>query len=68
VRGHTLFRSKDRLLLTKSIIDRTFDVDVLATFGVAESIMALHDANRGEKLTVDSLSKVRPSATWSDVT
>ena len=64
VRGSTLFRSKDRLLLTKSIIDKIFDIDVLATYGVADSIMALHDANRGEKLTIEVLSK-RWVSFWS---
>eukprot|EP01038_Epipyxis_sp_PR26KG_P012127 gene12127-16235_t len=56
VRGHTLFRSKDRLLLTKSIIDSAFDTSVLKQAGIIDSITALHDANRGEKLSIESLS------------
>lgn len=55
VRGKTLFRSKDRLYLTKSVMDRFFDVEVFVTNNVVHSIFALHDANRGEKITVDVL-------------
>lgn len=57
VRGMTLFKSKDRLALTKSIIETCFDLDILEQHNVLEAFMALHDANRGEKLTVDSLAK-----------
>lgn len=72
VRGKTLFRAKDRLLLTKSIIDKYFDCEVLAdrsrgSFPVITDILALHDANRGELLTVEILQRHwvtfwRPSA------
>eukprot|EP01042_Synura_sphagnicola_P030091 gene30091-38770_t len=57
VRGKTLFRSKDRLYLTKAIIDRYFDVRQLVEMKVVGAFMALHDANRGEKLTADVLLK-----------
>ena len=55
VRGNTLFRSKDRLLLTHSIISNYFDIDVLAQTKLVELFIPLHDANRGEKLTTSSL-------------
>ena len=55
VRGKTLFRAKDRLFLTKRIIDHYFDLEVLGHLDVVDSVMALHDANRGEKLTIDIL-------------
>jgi len=57
VRGRTLFRSKDRLCLTKSIMDGHFDLEKLTQGGVVSAIMALHDANRGEKITKDILRK-----------
>jgi hypothetical protein len=57
VRGMTLFKSKDRLALTKSIIETCFDLDILEQYKVLDAFMALHDANRGEKLTIDSLAK-----------
>lgn len=57
VRGMTLFKSKDRLALTKSIIETCFDLDILEQYKVLDAFMALHDANRGERLTVDSLAK-----------
>ncbi len=55
VRGKTLFRAKDRLYLTKAVMDRFFDVEVFVTNNVVHSILALHDANRGEKITIDVL-------------
>lgn len=57
VRGKTLFRPKDRLYLTKSIIDRYFDVDVFVENQVVDCILALHDANRGEKIALDVLQR-----------
>lgn len=63
IRGKTLFRSKDRIYLTKSIIDKYFDCNVLADSArnhqlpVITSIMALHDSNRGELITIDKLKK-----------
>jgi hypothetical protein len=52
VRGSTLFLSKDRLFLTKSILDSFFDMDILKEEGVVSDFMAMHDANRGDKLTL----------------
>lgn len=62
VRGKTLFRSKDRLYLTKSILDKYFDCEVLAdksrqSYPVLEDIIALHDANRGEVTTIELLQR-----------
>lgn len=59
VRGKTLFRSKDRLFLTKSLLDHFFNLQMLSKpeFGVVKGIMPLHDSNRGEKLTVEVLNR-----------
>eukprot|EP01035_Chromulina_nebulosa_P020166 gene20166-26180_t len=62
VRGKTLFLAKDRLFLTKSIIDKYFDCQLLSekshsSHPVVDSIMALHDGNRGEKVTIDLLQR-----------
>ena len=57
VRGRTLFRAKDRLYLTKAIIDRYFDMGLLIEARIVDSFMALHDANRGERLTIDVLQR-----------
>jgi len=59
VRGRTLFRSKDRLLLTKSVMDEQFDLEKLlkGEGKVVSHIMALHDANRGEKVTREILRR-----------
>lgn len=57
VRGMTLFRSKDRLYLTKATLDDNFDLGIMEQVDVVATFMALHDANRGEKLTVQSLAK-----------
>lgn len=57
IRGQTLFRSKDRLILTKSIIDKSIDLQVLIQSNVIISFLLLHDANRGEKLTIDYLAR-----------
>lgn len=57
VRGTTIFRSKDRLLLTKSILDQALNLEVLCIAGVARSFFPLHDANRGEQLTIEILGK-----------
>ena len=42
VRGRTLFRSKDRLLLTKSVIDKYYDLRVFQEKGIVIAFMALH--------------------------
>ena len=55
VRGKTIFRSKDRLFLTKSIIVGYFDMGIFQEEGIITDILALHDANRGDKLTVGTL-------------
>lgn len=57
VRGKTLFRAKDRLFLTKAVIDKYFDYGVFQEYGVVDCIMALHDANRGDKVTIDVLQR-----------
>ena len=56
-RGKTLFRPKDRLFLTKAVLDKFFDLDMLSVDGIASGLMALHDANRGESLTIDILKR-----------
>ena len=55
VRGKTVFRSKDRLFLTKSIIVGYFDMGIFQEEGIITDILALHDANRGDKLTVGTI-------------
>ena len=62
VRGKTLFRSKDRLYLTKSIIDSFFDMGILKEEGIITDLMALHDANRGDRLTVGKFVPLSVSA------
>jgi hypothetical protein len=62
VRGSTLFLSKDRLFLTKSILDSFFDMDILKEEGVVSDFMAMHDANRGDKLTLGGRSNTTCSA------
>lgn len=52
VRGSTLFRAKDRLYLTKSIIDGFFDMGILKEQEIISDIMALHDSNRGDRVTI----------------
>ena len=47
-----MFRSKDRLFLTKSIVDMYFDMGIFKEEGIVSGLMALHDANRGDKLTI----------------
>ena len=57
VRGRTLFRSKDRLFLTKSVIDKYYDFRVFQERGIVSGFMALHDANRGDRITLDILKR-----------
>jgi hypothetical protein len=57
VRGRTLFLPKDRLYLTKRIVDEVFDFAVLKERGLVETFVALHDANHGEMPTTDWLQK-----------
>jgi hypothetical protein len=59
VRGKTLFRAKDRLFLTKGVLDRFFNLEMLSQDGVVErnGVIPLHDANRGEKLTIEVLGR-----------
>ena len=57
VRGKTLFRVKDRLHLTLAVINRFFDLEVFVADGVIETLMALHDASRGERVTVEVLQR-----------
>jgi hypothetical protein len=60
VRGKTVFRSKDRLLLTKGIIDGFFDMGIFREEGIITDLLALHDANRGDKLTIGTVHTVFP--------
>ncbi|KAH8056284.1 intracellular chloride channel [Aureococcus anophagefferens] len=53
VRGRTIFLPKDRLYLTKRIIDEQFDFGVLVENDVVKACMALHDANFGETPTLE---------------
>jgi hypothetical protein len=46
-RGPTLFRAKDRLYLTKALLDGHFDFDMLSVDGVVKSCLALHSGNQG---------------------
>lgn len=57
VRGRTLFKPKDRLYLTKSILDAYYDFEMFKDRGVIQTITALHDSNRGEAVTIDILYK-----------
>ena len=57
VRGESLFRTKDRLYLLKSLIDRHYDFEMCRELGLVCFMTALHDANRGERLTIDVLMK-----------
>ena len=57
VRGKTLFRTKDRLFLTKSVMDRYFDMSVFIEYDLIKAFTALHDANRGDRLTNDILTR-----------
>lgn len=57
VRGSTLFRSKDRLYITDTILSEHFDFPVLKSSGIIDSIFPLHDSNFGEALTTSSFNK-----------
>ncbi len=57
IRGKMLFKVKERLVLTKSIISTYFDLGVLKAKGVVATSTALHDANHGEKITKQVLRK-----------
>lgn len=50
VRGRTLFLPKDRLYITKRLIDEQFDFGVLVENHVVEACFALHDASYGEPI------------------
>ena len=43
------------MFLTKSIIVGYFDMGIFQEEGIITDILALHDANRGDKLTVGTL-------------
>lgn len=55
VRGRTLFKAKDRLYLTRSILRAHVDFGLLEAKGVVLGLSALHDASRGERVNADSL-------------
>jgi hypothetical protein len=54
-RGPTLFRPKDRLYLTKALLDGHFDFDMLSVDGVVKTCLALHSGNTGEAVTIEML-------------
>lgn len=56
-RGRTLFQTKDRLVLTKAILDSHFDVGVLVDRSVLKGVMALHDASSGDQINRKVLLK-----------
>ena len=49
--------TQDRLLLTKSVIDKYYDLRVFQEKNIVIAFMALHDANRGDRLTLDILKR-----------
>jgi len=53
VRGRTFFLAKDRLYLTRRIVDEVFDFGVLVEKQLVQLVTALHDANYGEMPTSD---------------
>ena len=59
VRGKTIFRAKDRMFLTRSLLDSFFNLEMLTHDGVVSpyGIIPLHDASRGEKLTIEALAR-----------
>ena len=46
-----------RLFLLKSVIDTCFDLDKFKEHGLLAAFTALHDANRGEKINIDYLTR-----------
>lgn len=52
VRGPSIFLPKDRLYITKRLIDDHFDFGVLVENEMVVACFALHDAARGEEVTV----------------
>ncbi|CAM9287375.1 unnamed protein product [Ectocarpus sp. 12 AP-2014] len=63
IRGRTIFRAKDRLALTKGIIDSFFD---MGARGIVDAVCALHDANRGEVITKEVLQKRWTLGFWRE--
>jgi len=57
VRGHTLFNYKDKIYLTQCRMLTYFNFDKLQSYGLTVYTTALHDANRGDKLTIFELRK-----------
>ena len=57
VRGKMLFQSKDRLALTASIMKQTLTISTLMKQSVVVDMLALHDANQGEVLSNEVLTK-----------
>jgi hypothetical protein len=45
------------LYLTKSILDSYFDLEAFKEGMILDELLCLHDANRGDKLTIDLLQK-----------
>jgi hypothetical protein len=65
VRGKILFTSKDRLALTASIIQQTLSTSTLMKHGLLIDVLPLHDANLGEVLSNEVLTK-RWVYPWKD--
>ena len=55
VRGKSFFQVKDRLYLTKTLLDRKFNFSLLENEGIVKMLIPLHDANRGEPVSNDTL-------------
>ena len=45
------------MYLTKSLLDKYYDFRQLEDNGIIKFLTVLHDANRGERITVDVLTK-----------
>ena len=45
------------MYLTKSLLDKYYDFRQLEDNGIIKFVTVLHDANRGERITVDVLTK-----------
>ena len=64
IRGKTLFLVKDRLYLTKTLLDKHFNFALLQDYNMVKMLTALHDGNRGERVSNDTLL-MRWSNFWS---
>jgi hypothetical protein len=55
-KGESVFRQKDRIYLTKAIIDKFFDIEMLVQQDIVSMFTVLHSANQGEALTLEILA------------